>query len=81
MPLGVTRDLTVAAVREQDDHLEVMFLESARFYKLPTANPGFERVADFLRNAAETRQVLRITLSSPDGDIIEDVQKPPAHTT
>ena len=69
------RELTVAAVRgsEEEDHLEVLFLESARIYLLPRARPDFDELRDRLR---EGRRV-RIELASLDADVIEDVRARP----
>ena len=65
------RELTVARVRgsEEADHVEVLFLESARIYLLERARPNFD---DLLGRLREGRRV-RITTSPPDGDVIEDV--------
>ena len=71
------REMTVARVREQDkaDHVEVVFLESARFYKLFRTNPQYDALLERLRDALATGRGVRVRLSFPNGDIIEDVQK------
>jgi hypothetical protein len=65
------RELTVAAVRglETADPVEVLFLESTRIYLLPRGHPGFEELLGRLREGAR----VCITVSPPDGDMIEDV--------
>jgi hypothetical protein len=70
------RELTVARVRgwEEADHLEVLFLESARIYLLERARPDFDQLLDRLREG----QRVRITIAPPDGDVIEDVRALPA---
>lgn len=68
------RELTVAAVRGSDDadHVEVLFLESARIYVLPRSRPDFEELLGRLR---EGKRVL-VAFTPPDGDVIEDVRDP-----
>jgi hypothetical protein len=70
----VDRELTVARVRgsEEADHVEVLFLESARIYVLERARPDFDELLDRLR---EGRRV-RVAFTPPDGDVIEDVVVP-----
>lgn len=69
------RDLTVARVRirEGADHVEVLFLESARIYRLPNDCPGFDQLLRSLRDAEASRQPVRVALASPLGVIIQDV--------
>jgi hypothetical protein len=66
------RELTVARVRgsEEEDHVEVLFLESARIYLLERTRPNFDALLARLREG----QRVRITTAPPDGDVIEDVQ-------
>ena len=70
------RELSVARVRgsEEADHVEVLFLESARIYLLERSRPDFDQLLDRLREG----QRVRITIAPPDGDVIEDVQALPA---
>jgi hypothetical protein len=72
------RQMTVAQIREQNkaDHVEVVFLESARFYKLFRTNPQYDALLERLRNALENSRSLQVRLMSPNGDIIEDVREP-----
>jgi hypothetical protein len=72
------RDMTVAQVREPKnaDDVEVMFLESARFYRLSRKNPAYDDALTLLRDASAKGRVLRIGLASLQSDIIEDVQEP-----
>ena len=69
--------MTVAHIREQSqpDAVEVMFLESARFYQLLRTNPKFETILHRLRAAVPLQQPLQITLAEPNGDIIADATK------
>jgi hypothetical protein len=72
------RQMTVAQIREQNkaDHVEVVFLESARFHKLFRTNPQYVALLERLRNALENSRSLQVRLMSPNGDIIEDVREP-----
>ena len=67
----VPGELTVAAVRgsEEEDHVEVLFLESARVYRLERARPDFDELLGRLR---EGRRV-RITTKAADSDVIEEI--------
>jgi hypothetical protein len=72
----VYRELTVAHVRdsEEDDHVEVRFLESARIYTLSRERPDFDEVVARL---APGRPV-RVGLASLDADVIAEVRAGPA---
>jgi len=52
--------------------VEVVFLESARFYWLPAENPDFARILDLLRGEMQTKRVVRIVLENPESDVIRD---------
>jgi hypothetical protein len=67
--------LTVANIRDDDQagDLEVLFLESARFYRLPRANPSFDRLAALLRRAMTEQRPVRVSIRSPADDVIDDV--------
>lgn len=69
------RELTVARIRgsEEADHVEVLFLESARIYVLERARPDFDQLLARLREGHK----VRITTAPPDSDVIEDVQPCP----
>jgi hypothetical protein len=74
------RTLTVARVRDarggggNDGDVEVLFLESARFYHVRRSNPRFENVLAVLREAIPAGRPLRVRFASPGGDVIEDVR-------
>lgn len=70
----VTRRMTVAHIREQTpaDGVEVIFLESARFYQLRRSNPNFEAILAQLRHAIPQHQPLQITLTRAEEDIIAE---------
>jgi hypothetical protein len=72
----VYRELTVAQVRgsEEDDHVEVLFLESPRIYTLSRKRSDFDEV---LARLAPGRPVT-VGLASLDADVIEDVRAGPA---
>lgn len=68
--------MTVAHIREdaQPDAVEIMFLESARFYRLPRSAPNFNALLKCLREAAQTQRPVEIAVTSPGSDLIEDVR-------
>jgi hypothetical protein len=70
----ISQRMTVANIREESraDSVEVMFLESARFYQLLRSNPNFDVVLERLRRAIPQQQPLRVTLAQPGSDIIAD---------
>ena len=70
----VFREMTVASIRERADSVRVAFLESARFYELPRAHPGFDRILDRLREAKDQGRALKVRLPSLDSGVIEDVE-------
>ncbi len=70
------REMTVANIREPKgaDNLEVVFLESARFYRLRKDTPAFDEILRLLRDAMAKGRALKVHFASPDSDIIEEVQ-------
>jgi hypothetical protein len=70
------REMTVANIREPElaNHLEVVFLESARFYKLRKDNPTYQKILSLLHDAMAKGGVLKVRFASPDSDVIEEVQ-------
>lgn len=67
------RRLTVAQVRTTDKHAEILFYESTRIYRLLCANPAYEALMRRLRAAATTGTPVRVRLSEPNSDVIENV--------
>ena len=74
--MPVVRELTVASLREPEeaDHVEVLFLESARFYRLPRAHAGFDEVLGLLRRALEEHRTVLVEQPSTDSDVIQGAQ-------
>jgi len=70
------RDLTVAHVRDRPGlgYVEVMFLESARPFRLSRSREHFDRFLSMLQASGVSGRPLRITVSIPHGGDIEDVQ-------
>ena len=70
--------MTVGHIREPKgtEDVEVVFLESARFYRLPRAHRSFDRILSQLRDAMIRRRLVKVRLTSPHGDVIEDVDVP-----
>ena len=70
----IYREMTVASIRERAELIQVAFLESARFYELPRAHPGFDRILVQLREAKEQGHALKVRLPSLDSGVIEDAE-------
>lgn len=68
------RLLTVVNVRAQADYAEVMFVESARIFRLPRSAPGFDETLRRLQQAVGSGRPLRVRLEQPNGEIIERVE-------
>jgi hypothetical protein len=68
--------MTVAHIREPEgrDYCEIVFLESARFYRLSKANQAFGEVIGTLRKAMGMGRPVRVVLATVNGDMIEEVQ-------
>lgn len=71
------RTMTVAQIREETgaDPVQVIFLESARFYTLLRTNPQFDAFLQRLRDAMTKGRGVQVRMTSPHGDIIEDIQE------
>lgn len=71
------RDMTVANIRDEAgvDHVDVVFLESARFYRLDRDLAKFEKALQTLRQALNEKRTVRVELESPHSDIIRDVRE------
>ncbi|MHC4756224.1 MAG: hypothetical protein ACYTBP_13900 [Planctomycetota bacterium] len=71
------REMTVAHIRERTgrDHVEVVFLESTRFYRLNRENPNFQQTLRLLREAMAKGDVVDVGLTSPHSEIIQEVRK------
>ena len=70
------KEMTPAHVREPSgaEFVEVVFLESARFYRLFKENKAFQRILRGLNQAAEKHGKVRVFLNVPEGGVIEDVE-------
>lgn len=70
--------MTVARIRESSgaDHVEVTFLESARFYLLMKSHPDFGAMLSHLKEAEAGGRSLAVQLPSIDSDRIESVSAP-----
>ncbi len=69
------RKMTVAHIRENSraQSVEVIFLESAQFYRLLRSNPAFEDILNSLRGAIASGCALTVGFVSPESEIIEEV--------
>lgn len=72
----ISRNMTAVQIREPDgaDHAEVIFLESARFYRLQKENPAFDSMIAELRDAIEKGLDVEVRLASLTSDIIVDIK-------
>ena len=75
-PERYRREMTVAQIREPGgpDAMEVVFLESAHFYRVLRSNPAFNDILKRLRDAGKEGRALTIELASLESDIIENVR-------
>lgn len=69
-------DMTVAHIRDHKgaDHVEVVFLESARFYRLSRKNPAYDQALRLLREALAKKSILKVRVASLDSEMIEEVR-------
>jgi hypothetical protein len=69
-------EMTAANIRELKgaEYVEVMFLESARIYKVFQSNSKYEEILKRLREAVNKRHLVRVQLNLPHGDVIEDAE-------
>ncbi len=72
----VFRAMTPAHIREPQgaDYIDVVFLESARFYKLLKKNPAYDAIVRLLRECISHKRPLQVRCASPESDVIEEVQ-------
>ena len=72
------RNLTVARVRtpERADHVDVLFLESARIFRLARGRDDFDDVLERLRASERGGHPVLVTLASLDSDVVEGVEAP-----
>lgn len=68
--------MTPAHIRypEGADHVQIVFLESARFYRLSKANPRFDQILARLQRAILEKLPVHVLCAPPHGDTIEDVR-------
>lgn len=70
------REMRVAHIRERKDaeYLEVMFLESARIYKLFKKNPAYSEIVGELRAAEGKKCAVKVRCATAQRDVIEEVR-------
>ena len=70
------RMMTVANIRrkKEDDSVIVVFLESARFYRLLKKNRAYGAIIQKLEKALSNRTPIRVGFASIESDIIEEVK-------
>jgi hypothetical protein len=69
-----SRKMTPVRLLEDDQGMEVIFLESARFYRLSSANPRFDSLSATLRLCVEKNVAVEVSTPSIDSGVIEDVR-------
>jgi hypothetical protein len=70
MAKNVVRDLTVAKIREGPGPVQVLFLESARFYALPRERADFDVLLALLRASERQGRAVKVTLATIDSETI-----------
>jgi len=71
-----SRIMTVANIRrkEDSDFVEVVFLESARFYRLLKKNRAYDTILQKLEKALSDRRPISVELASIESDTIEEIR-------
>lgn len=72
----ISRNMTAVRILEHDeaDYAEVVFLESAQFYRLPKQNPAFDLMITMLREAIAKGLAVEVRLASLASNIIEEIK-------
>lgn len=72
----ISRNMTAVRILERDDadYAEVVFLESAQFYRLSKEDPAFDSMIVLLRDAMEKRVAVEVRLASLASNIIEEIK-------
>lgn len=70
------RDLTVANIRyhEGADFVEILFLESARFFQLPKKAAAYAAMLGKLERALASGKRVRVGVASIESGVIEEVE-------
>ena len=68
------RLLTVARVRMQSAHADVMFFETARIYRLPRSVTGFDAAVQTLRDAETSHRPVVVEFEEPTSPVIASVR-------
>ena len=72
----MNREMRVAHIREPEGakYWEVMFLESARIYRLSKENPAHSEILGRLRAALGKKSAVKVRCTSAESDVIEEVE-------
>jgi hypothetical protein len=70
------RQMTVVAIRslDEDDYDEVVFLESAQFYRLMKQRPGYDAMLGKLRSALSDAVPVTVCFESIEDDCIRNIR-------
>ena len=71
---GYKRTMTPVRLRSDVSEVQVIFLESAQFYHLPTSNPAFNSLTAILRDAVDSNKTVQVTTRSIESNVIENVE-------
>lgn len=69
------RRMSVVHLQLQADHAEVMFVESARVYRLARSNAQYGSTLSALRAALADRRPLSVVFETADGEVIESAHR------
>lgn len=72
----VFRTMTPAHIREppEADYVEVVFLESARFYRLFKRNPIYQQILKMLRDAVSQKRAVQVRCTSFESNVLAEVE-------
>jgi hypothetical protein len=65
------RTMTVLKVRDSSGGTEVIFMESARIYRLMADSPSYEATLAVLRAGVADSKKVRVRLEQANGEVIE----------
>ena len=71
-----TRTMTVLQVRDTPAGAEVVFMESARIYRVGASDVAAAPWMALLRAAARQRRAVQVSLAGPDGELITQAGAP-----
>lgn len=64
---------TVARLRLQATHADIMFYESPRVFRLPSGHPRYAALVQRLNDAASSGAAVQVRMEAADDGVIADV--------